>query len=368
MVFTTESNGADRVSLPLKQAVDVGGVQVWYFPLALNGLSFFYSPSLGKAVSKRVSEFDLVVADTLWGHALVPTALACTHHRTPYVIPVRGQLNPWALARKGSKKRLYMNFILKRHVDRAAGIHCTDSSEAAEVEKLGFRAPIFTVPNSIDTSIYSDNQRSGNLHRKFGIPANACILLFVGRLTHIKRPDVAVSVLAAAQSLKRETHLIVVGPDEDGLVPKLSSQAYKQRCYEKLHFTGIMEKRGVVSALSEADLLLVPSEIQENFGMSTLEGLASGVPVLVSEGIPVGKSAQMAGAGRVVPCGESAFQNAALELLSKPEELKMMGQRGRSLVQQHFDSKAIAQTMLNQYKAIVSTGRPLSKTKFTEIE
>jgi glycosyltransferase involved in cell wall biosynthesis len=143
VVFTTEADGAARLAVPLQQPVDVSGVPVWYFPLALNGLSFFYSPSLAKTIMARVQEFDLVVIDSLWGHSLIPTAIACARSQVPYVIPVRGQLNPWALAKKRLKKSIYLKVIGKRYLNRAAGIHCTDPSEAEAVKKLGFRAPTF---------------------------------------------------------------------------------------------------------------------------------------------------------------------------------------------------------------------------------
>jgi glycosyltransferase involved in cell wall biosynthesis len=138
-------------------------------------------------------------------------------------------------------------------------------------------------------------------------------------------------------------------------------------CHDKLHFTGLVEKERVVSALSDANLLLMPSEIQENFGMTGLEAMAAGVPILVSEGVPIGRWAQMAGAGRVVPCTKDAFQQAALELLTRPEQLMVMGQRGQELARQRFDILVVARQMLTQYQAIVTTGRPLPGSVFNPI-
>jgi glycosyltransferase involved in cell wall biosynthesis len=184
----------------------------------------------------------------------------------------------------------------------------------------------------------------------------------LGRLTRIKRPDIAVDVLAVAHSLNRETHLIVVGPDEDALVQRLQTQARGLGCGKNLHFLGLLKKDAVISALAETDLLLMPSEVQENFGMAALEAMAAGVPILVSDGVPVGRWAQVAGAGRVVACTKAAFQQAALELLSRPEQLRIMGQQGKVLALLHFDIAVVARQMLSQYESIVTTGRPLSES------
>jgi len=361
-VLTTNANGPATLDVPLQQPVEIDGVAVWYFPQALNGLSFFYSPTLAEAVRVQVPKFDLVVTTALWGHALIPTARACTRACVPYVIPTHGQLFPWALAKKRLKKRIYLEVFGRRWVNQAAALHCTDPSEADAVAKLLFRPPIFVVPNAIRVSWFSTAQTRGHLRRQLCIPDSAEVLISLGRITHIKRPDIAVDVLAAVQSLGREIHLVIVGPDEDGLMHQLQAQAQGLGCHDRLHFTGLLGKEGVVSALADADLLLMPSEITENFGFSAVEAMAAGVPVLVSEGVPVGRWAQNAGAGRMVACTREAFQRAALELLSSPEQLRVMGQYGQDLVRQVFDVRVVARQMLTQFEAIVATGQPLPET------
>jgi glycosyltransferase involved in cell wall biosynthesis len=165
------------------------------------------------------------------------------------------------------------------------------------------------------------------------------------------------------QSLHREVHLVFVGPDEDGLMSQLQTQARRQGCEEKMHFAGLLNKQGVISALTEGNLLLMPSEIQENFGMAALEAMAVGLPILVSECVPVGRWAQMVGAGRAVPCTRDAFQRAALELLSKPEQLRSMGYKGKDLARRNFDVSIVSRYMMAHFKSIVTTGRPLQNAK-----
>jgi glycosyltransferase involved in cell wall biosynthesis len=360
-VLTTNANGDTTLDVPLRQRVDLEGVSVFYFPLALGGLAYFYCPSLAEAISTRISEFDLVIAATLWGHALRPTALACIRHRVPYIIPADGQLYPWALAKKRLKKALFMRAVAHRYIDRAAGIRCTDPIEAEAVDRLGLRSPTFVVPNAIHASDFRSERGSGSWRQQMSIPTDAAILLFLGRLARIKRPDIAVEVLGAAQELPRDIHLIVVGPDEEGLTQELQEQARDLGCAARLHFTGLLSRKAVASILAEADLLVMPSEIQENFGMAAVEAMAAGVPVLVSEGIPVGRWAQKAGAGLVVSCTKGAFRMAALGLLSQPERLRTMGQVGKDLARRHFDVDVVAREMLAQCEAIIATGRPLCR-------
>ncbi len=358
-VFTTNANGPALLNVPLGQPVDVDGVTVWYFPLALNGAGFFYSLALTKAVKTHVAEFDLVVAASLWGYPLMPVASACNRAKVPYVIPTHGQLFPWALAKKSLKKKLYLELFARRYMNGAAAIQCTDPSEAEAVSRLKFRPPVFVVPNAIRASLFDAHQTRGGLRARFGIRQNATILICLGRIVHIKRPDIAVDVLAAARALDHETHLVIVGPDEEGLTQQLQARAASLGCNDKLHFTGLLGREAVVSALADADLLLMPSEITENFGLAALEAMAAGVPILVSDGIPIGRWAVEAGAGLSVPCTKEAFQKATLDLLSDPVRLRLMGDRGRELVRQIFDIEVVACQLLTQYQAIAETGQPV---------
>lgn len=361
-VFTTNANGSARLDVPLHRPVSVDRVAVSYFPLNLQGLTFFYSSSLARAILERASEFDIIAAETLWGHALIPISAVCSKLHVPYVISARGQLNHWALAKRGLKKKVYLSLIGRRLIDEAAAIYCTDATEAQAINELKFHAPTFVIPNGIPASDYVHRSNVHNWRIQNGIPADAVLLIFLGRLTQIKRPDIVVDVLSAAQSLSQNVHLLMVGPDEHDWATTLKAQASRSGCAEKIHFTGLLNRKDVISALSQSNLLLMPSEIQENFGNSALEAMATGVPILVSEGVPVGCWAEKAGAGRIVPCTKEAFQRAALELLSDPDKLRQMGKRGQDLIQQRFDVSIIAQQMLRQYEAIVASGKPLPET------
>lgn len=362
-VFTTNENGGKLLDMPVNQPVAVNGVNVLYFPLFLHGLHYSFSPLLEAAILARIRGFNIVVVHSLWEHQLQSVAKACIRFKVPFVITVHGQLFPWALARKKLKKNIYLALLGRNYINRANAIQCTDPVEANAVTKLGFRPPTFVVPNAIRSCEFTGKQASSFFRQQFGIPNHAYVLLILGRLTQIKRPDIAIDVVAAAQSLNSEIHLIIAGPDEDGMIYNLQHQARNLGCNDKVHFTGLLKKDDVINALSESNLLLMPSEIQENFGMAAIEALASGIPILVSEGIPVGLCAQEVGAGRISACTSAAFQKAALELLTKPEQLKIMGQLGQELVQKNFDISVIARKMLMQYQAIVTLGKPLLEAK-----
>jgi len=357
-VLTTNANGSGRLNVALGEPVDVDGLEVWYFPLAVKG-SFFYSPALARACSARMADFDLAVLEALWGHALGPAVAACNRARVPYIVPLRGQLLPWALRQKYLKKRVYLALLGRRYLNGAAALYCTAPLEAEAAARLGFRARTFVVPNGVDASRFAVLPTRGPLRRRFRIPDDASMLLFMGRLHPQKRPDIAIESLAAAQSLPFEVHLGIAGPDEKGLSALLQAQAQRLGCADRLHMLGLLSGDEILQALADADLLLMPSDHQESFGMAAVEAMAAGVAVLVSDGVPVGRWAQEAGAGRMVPCRGQDFARETCDLLSNPARLARMGEQGKRLVMERFDLPVVARQMLAQFQAIAATGKPL---------
>jgi glycosyltransferase involved in cell wall biosynthesis len=252
-----------------------------------------------------------------------------------------------------------MGAFLRKFLNAAAALHCTDESEVQSAKSLGIHAPAFVVPNGIDTIKFQALPARGQMKQRLGIPAESLVLLFSGRIVRIKRVDIAIEVLAQALNKGIQVRLVVAGPDEEGLVNELREQARRLGCDRHVFFTGLLKGEALLSAYADADLFIMPSEIQENFGMSALEAMAAGLPILVSEGIPVGRYAVRAGAGKALPSTSDAFTQAVVELLQDPQELKQMGERGRILAREKFDTLVVVKEMLAQYTSIVETGAPL---------
>jgi glycosyltransferase involved in cell wall biosynthesis len=360
-VLTTNVNGTDLLRVPLNKAVNVDGVDVFYCPIVrIPPYSYYYAPSLAKACRQKIRDFDVVVLQSLFSYGMQAATRACKQAGIPYIIQPHGQLLPWSLRQKWLKKQIFLTVVGRNYLNGAASLHCTAPSEAEAINKLGIRSPKFVIPNGIDSGHFADLPVRGMIRQRFQIPAEARLLLFLGRLHPKKRPDLAVEALSAAQSLPGETHLILAGPDEMQMIPKLKAQAQNFACANHLHFAGLLEGDEILSALADADLFLMPSEPEsENFGMSALEAMAAGLPVLVSEGVPVGHWVELAGAGRMIPCTADSYRRVVCELLAQPRQLKEMGKRGRELACQNFEITSVAQQMLSQYKSIVETGRPL---------
>jgi glycosyltransferase involved in cell wall biosynthesis len=356
-VLTTNANGAGQLDVPVCRPINVDGVTVHYYPVA-GGLpsSFFYSPSLAQACQEMVSSYDLAILETFFTYPTGPAVAACLKTKTPYIIPLRGQLLPWALRQKTLKKQIYLSLVGRHYLNHAAALQCTDPIELESLKKLRLIAPAFVVPNGLDTSAWAQLPSRGALRRRFGIPEKDKVLLMLGRLHRVKNPELGLEMFGQLQ--RTDVHLVFAGPDEEGFEPCLNLRATALGLGGKIHFTGLLTGESLLQAMADADLFMMTS-IMESFGMAAVEAMAAGLPVLLSEHVPVGRWVEEAGAGKQVACTPEAFASACDEMFVDPQRLKEMGRGARALATQRFDTPMVAKQMLAQYQAIASQGKPL---------
>ena len=106
------------------------------------------------------------------------------------------------------------------------------------------------------------------------------IVLFLGRITLQKGPDYFVRVAQKVSSKSPHTVFILSGSgDMEGQIMQLAAQL---GISDKVLFTGFVGGAERYEMFSSADLFVMPS-VSEPFGISTLEAMKIGVPVLVSK-------------------------------------------------------------------------------------
>src|SRR5690606_1054302 len=81
-------------------------------------------------------------------------------------------------------------------------------------------------------------------------------------------------------------HLVIAGPDSNGLADSLKKLAYSLGVDERITWTGMLYGDDKWAAISAADVFCLPSH-HENFGVVVAEALACGKPVLISNKVNI---------------------------------------------------------------------------------
>jgi glycosyltransferase involved in cell wall biosynthesis len=123
------------------------------------------------------------------------------------------------------------------------------------------------------------------------------IVLFLGRIHPKKACDLLIEAFAAA-ARNADVVLAFAGPDETGWSTKLRQIADRAGVGDRVEWLGMVEADVKWGAYHAASVFALPSH-QENFGISVIEALATGTPVLVSNKVNIWREIVDAGAGFV---------------------------------------------------------------------
>lgn len=133
---------------------------------------------------------------------------------------------------------------------------------------------ITVVPNGMEVDELSyDAAARQQVREQFGIRPDAFVIGALGRLDANKRVDLVME--AAAPLLGEDCKFLVIGRGED--LARLEAVAARLGIAEHVIFGGFQAD---TAAMLSAFDLCVAASVQETFGMSILEALASGLPVL----------------------------------------------------------------------------------------
>jgi len=105
------------------------------------------------------------------------------------------------------------------------------------------------------------------------------IVLFLGRMTQQKGPDHFLRAAARVAAARPGVKFVMSGSGE--LLPRMKELADSLGISADVHFTGFLEGPEVDSMYRRAAVYVMPS-VSEPFGLTSLEAISQGVPVIVS--------------------------------------------------------------------------------------
>jgi D-inositol-3-phosphate glycosyltransferase len=151
-----------------------------------------------------------------------------------------------------------------------------------------------TIAPGVDLELFTPGSQEA-ARAELGLPRDAVVLAFVGRIQPLKGPDVLLR--AAAEMVRRDPELrdrlrvlVVGGPSGSGLAEPavLHQLAAGLGISEHVVFAPPQGGSALVGVYRAADVVAVPS-YSESFGLVALEAQACGTPVVAAEvgGLPV---------------------------------------------------------------------------------
>lgn len=181
------------------------------------------------------------------------------------------------------------------------------------------------------------------------------VILFVGRLVREKGVDTLLDAFPAILDRRPATALVIAGtgPNEDSLRRRAGEMGLGGR----VHFTGYLDDRSRNLLLHWASAAVVPS-YYEPFGLTALEAMAAGVPVVVSDTGGLGETVVHGETGlKVPPANPGALASAVLALLDDPVLARRLAGAARAEALDRYSWSDVAARTEAVYDEVVRAAR-----------
>jgi len=237
--------------------------------------------------------------------------------------------------------------ITRFGIDHSDGVTAvSEFLKRMTLQEFQVRKEIEAIPNFVDLSVYSP-ERAYPVRSRLAAPDER-ILLHISNFRPVKRVFDVVRIL---ERVSREVPAVLLmlgeGPE------RASAQALARRLgvQDRVRFLGTQERVEELAGI--ADVFLLPSEL-ESFGLSALEAMACGVPVVGSDAGGLPELVAHGETGFLLPVGDIEGMSArVLEILKDDATRRRMGRLARERAEAHFGSDAIVSRYERFYEKVL---------------
>jgi glycosyltransferase involved in cell wall biosynthesis len=191
-----------------------------------------------------------------------------------------------------------------------------------------------------------------------GIPAAAPVeatrddrlVLFAARLHEQKRPEIFVE--AAAEVLREvdTARFVMIGPN-GGRLKSVRRRIRELDLGNRVAYLGPLDNGALLRWFGTAAVYVLPS-VYEPFGMTALEAMSVGTPVVVTGSCGLAPEIERAGAGAVVAPDARSLADATVRLLRDGDLRAAAGAAGRRTAQESFSISAVVDRLEVVYRSV----------------
>jgi glycosyltransferase involved in cell wall biosynthesis len=335
------------------------GVTSVYLPTWFRYRAATWNPAVTRYCRASLQDFAVVHIFGLYDLLGPTVAEECRQRKIPYVIEPIGMFAP--IVRNIFLKRVYHARWGKEMLAGAAAVIATSEQEVEELAAGGIeRTKIVLRRNGV--IVPRGLPDHGQFRAEQGIPSDALLILFLGRLSEKKSPDLLLEAFAElGESIAgRVVWLAFAGPDESGMQARLEELARTRGVRSRVVFSGPVFGDRKWAAYQDADVFVLPSQ-NENFGNTAAEAAACGTPVVVTENC--GVAPLLNGLAGIVVRHETAEVAQAVKQMLNDEGLRRRFSEGGKRAASRLGWDEPVSAMENMYARLAGLASVIGKSK-----
>jgi glycosyltransferase involved in cell wall biosynthesis len=259
-------------------------------------------------------QFDLVHGHSSKGGALARLAAFGKRARAVYTLHGLIMMDPGL----HPLKRAFYLAVERLLALRTSRIIAVSPEEARAAIRVGLgEHRVVLVPNGVGPADLTPRDRA---RRTIGVPGDAHVIGFVGRLVDQKAPDVLLKAFAITANAAPRARLALVGAGP--LEPQMRELAASLHVADRIHWLGERDARTVLAGF---DVFAISSR-KEGLPYAVLEAMAAGQPVVATSSAGVEILVTTGYNGHVVAPGDyDAFARGLTQLATDPALLARYG-------------------------------------------
>jgi glycosyltransferase involved in cell wall biosynthesis len=317
-----------------------------------------FNPALLPWLKAHQADYDAVILNGLWQYQCYAVWKAAQATKLPYYVFPHGMLDPWfqkLSVRPLKTIRNWMAWKLVEHrvVNHASALLFT-CEEERRLARLPFRPYRPKREIVVGLGLPEPPPCQPAMQAAFAEKCPALnghpYLLFLGRIHEKKGVDALIQAYAAL-GRRDETaplpKLVIAGPDLHLPYGQKMRRLATETCPEhSVFWPGMLAGDAKWGALYHCDVSVLPSH-QENFGISVVETLACGRPVLISDQVNIWREIQAAGAALVQPDSVAGARALLTDWFRLPPGTRStMAARAKTCFENCFSLQSATQKLL----------------------
>lgn len=235
----------------------------------------FDTPGVAREIRDRA--FDVVLVQGWNTRSYWQAMRACWRRGIPVMVRGDSQLGPPGPSAKRLVKRLVYPLFLRRFAAcLSVGMRSDEYFRHYGARRV-IRSPHFVNYAAFAAPAAAARRDGAALRARWGIAPDATVALFAGKLVPKKHPLDLIAAVARAR--RPDLHLLIVG---DGELRDACASAVAEGAV-RATFAGFLNQTEIPSAYAAADVLVLPSDAGETWGLVVNEAMACGLPAFVSD-------------------------------------------------------------------------------------
>jgi glycosyltransferase involved in cell wall biosynthesis len=182
--------------------------------------------------------------------------------------------------------------------------------------------------------------------KELGLDPEKLYVVFVGRLTQIKRPDRLVEIAAELKKHYPHVHLLMVGAGE--LFDVTANAAESQ----ELPMTFYGWRNDIARILCASDIAILSSD-NEGIPLTLIQAAQAGLPIVSTDVGSVSDIVKHQEGGLLVGCSSTELANGLKVLIEDADLRAHYGAAGKARATQFFSSNSMVQAHENLYRDLL---------------